>query len=436
MNNDVPYKKVLVFSGEPFNRITGFGITINNLFKDWPSNSIANVYYNSTIKYDDTICEKSYKLGSSEYKSSLLYSVMALVVKFIIIIKFIPRYCLRRLSKNTQSLHNKSFGFNFMHFKRYFLSDAFIKWLEEFRPDIIYCIVVNLSDIVFVQSLVRKTDAKLVVHILDDWIGNIDKNSDLLNKLTSVIIDTSVKKLFNDASLLFCIGEAMCGEYAEKYGKVFYPFQNCPDTDVWLRHSRKEWLSRDYFDFVFTGAIYDNFNKESILDFVKALHKLNASCNLKFRLTIYTFNDNHDFISTKYLSSCVDVKKVPDGDDEIAKIYGNADSLLLPFDFNESSVNLSRLSMPTKLPTYMLSSTPIFVLGPLSCCAVRFLHENAAAYIVNEIISNEYLENKILEFADNATLRRSLAMTAQQVAINNFSAKAVRPHFVAKLRAL
>src|SRR5262249_6462505 len=59
-------------------------------------------------------------------------------------------------------------------------------------------------------------------------------------------------------------------------------------------------------------------------------------------------------------------------DDAYFRVLTEADILLLPANFDEASVRYIRLSMPTKLPAYLASGTPILVHGPAPLAQVDY----------------------------------------------------------------
>ena len=60
--------KTLVF-GQPFNDLSGGGITISNLFKGWPKEKMAATFvvWGNTI-YNTEICNNNYLIGRAEHK--------------------------------------------------------------------------------------------------------------------------------------------------------------------------------------------------------------------------------------------------------------------------------------------------------------------------------------------------------------------------------
>jgi hypothetical protein len=54
--------RVLVV-GQPFDRVTGGGITLNNLFEGWPRDRLASVAVSDAdLSFD--VCDRVYALGS------------------------------------------------------------------------------------------------------------------------------------------------------------------------------------------------------------------------------------------------------------------------------------------------------------------------------------------------------------------------------------
>ena len=73
----------------------------------------------------------------------------------------------------------------------------------------------------------------------------------------------------------------------------------------------------------------------------------------------------------------------PDGDDFI-RLLRSASVLLLPVNFDRQSADLIRYSLPTKVPAYLASGTPILAYGPRRMAQIEYARDERWAHIVNE----------------------------------------------------
>jgi glycosyltransferase involved in cell wall biosynthesis len=107
---------------------------------------------------------------------------------------------------------------------------------------------------------------------------------------------------------------------------------------------------------------------------------------------------------------------------------GKADVLLLPFNFNKESARYLRLSMPTKIPAYMISGTPILVYGPRQLAAVTYATDSGWAHVVAEA-GPRGLAAGLSRVLDDTVLRRTLGERAQRLATELHDVSRVRERF-------
>lgn len=116
-------------------------------------------------------------------------------------------------------------------------------------------------------------------------------------------------------------------------------------------------------------------------------------------------------------------------------MMNNSDLLVLPVNFDASSIQFIRLSMPTKIPAYLTSGTPILVYGPKNVAQVEYARAARWGYIVDEG-SLDHLERGISELIANGELRARLSLMARQAAKKNHDDRMVRANFQKALIAL
>ncbi|MDD5595514.1 MAG: hypothetical protein PHY94_04620, partial [Candidatus Omnitrophica bacterium] len=238
----ISYPKVLIFSPQPFNYLTGFGITVSNLFKNWPGDCLACAYTQDMVA-DDSVCRNHFRIKMNRLR--------------------------------------------FIAMGRRVIADDFKAWLEDFHPQIIYCAPNSLNDLVYILIIHSLCRAKLVVHMLDDWPARL-RFEDIASRIaTGWNTGYYLKQLFKRASLRIAIGNELCDAYKEKYGLEFVHFQNCPESELWIRNGKNSREYRDSLRLIFTGAIYNPGNLQTLLQLSQAIGKLNRK-GVNLKLDIYT----------------------------------------------------------------------------------------------------------------------------------------------------
>src|SRR5262249_13546291 len=111
-----------------------------------------------------------------------------------------------------------------------------------------------------------------------------------------------------------------------------------------------------------------------------------------------------------------------------------ADLLLLPVNFDERSKRYIGFSMPTKVPEYMLSGTPVLVYGPPDMAQVDYATREGWGMVVSER-SQERLVEALRRLLQGVGLRRPYTRRARQVALQRHELATVRRNFQDVLRA-
>jgi glycosyltransferase involved in cell wall biosynthesis len=116
-------------------------------------------------------------------------------------------------------------------------------------------------------------------------------------------------------------------------------------------------------------------------------------------------------------------------DDELFfATLADADLLVLPVNFDRRSIRYIRYSMPTKVPAYLISGTPILVYGPTSVAQVDYALREGWGEVVSRH-GVESLKDAIVMLWQNQERRLHLSLNARRVARRNHDSRIVRAGF-------
>ncbi len=417
------YPKILFVTTCSFNKISGGGITFTNLFTGWPIENIATVH-NDENACSNNICKKYYKLSNKEiyhfgfknFKkenkiSGDLNLSNSVSKKRTFLFKFI-KYIL--------------FGNNFPNSG--ILSSDLINFVEEFKPDIIYTILGSSAMIDIVDQLSSKYKIPVYVHIMDDWISS-NYNSGIFFFIEKYRVNKKFTNIISICKKALVISNAMKLIYEKRYKKEFLVFQNTIDIynvkkNILLNTNK----TKNSFNIVYTGSIFYYAQLNALIIFCKVIILLNQKgININFH--IYTpesmskklkiMMNNHHFIKFH----------LPIEDDSIYyKTLSNADVLLLPSNFDCKSLKYIGLSMPTKVPSYLISETPILVLGNKNSAQVQYAIQNKWGHVVTKK-NIKVISQCLIELLNDTHLRNQLVENAINTAKLNHDSKLIRLKF-------
>ena len=149
MNNN--YCKVLLF-GHQFDTKTGLGITLSNLFANWPKENIGIMA--SSIYIDE--CEKARPCGT--YIGSTSIKKMSAATYN------------NKVRNAIKDIYYKLGLSDIRHTWNF--STAQIEQAKEFNPDIVFCCLGTYSAMMDCERIMELLpNAKFVLYIVDDWVN-------------------------------------------------------------------------------------------------------------------------------------------------------------------------------------------------------------------------------------------------------------------------
>ena len=134
---------------------------------------------------------------------------------------------------------------------------------------------------------------------------------------------------------------------------------------------------------VYSGSIVKNAQLDSLVDCANAVSRLNKT-NIKIKLEIYSPIFFHNqFISKFGTDESVELHANIEDDQEYFELLRSADILIIPVNFDSATVRYIKYSMPTKVPAYLLSGTPILVYGPNEVAQVKYASSAGWGYVIS-----------------------------------------------------
>ena len=425
------YPRVLIFS-QTFNKISGGGITLTNLFFGYPRENIAVLTYPFMLLHASfESCINYYQLGREEYFWS--FPLNYIKKKFnsgpVQIEKKNSRitanqpYLRNRIATNILSPFLRWSGLTHC-VSRIKISDRLKKWLEEYKPEVLYLQISNRESILYSLELIEYLKIPAAIHMMDDWPMTVSSRGPF-RKYWHNRIDREFRELLAKTTSYLSISDAMSEEYLNRYGKQFKAFHNPVDPSWFNEDPVTNESDKRYFRVLYLGRI-GIANESSLLAFSEFISNyIYQDCIVEF--DVYTKD-----IDSKIARRIGNLKGVrinlPVNHEDVPSLMTRYQLLLLPLDFTRSGLKFSRLSMPSKTSEYMLSGTPIMVMAPAESAVSKFCTYNKCAHC----ISSDKLEDltKTMNFLiENDDYRKDLASGAKRLANQLFNRRKVTRDF-------
>lgn len=424
--------RVLII-GQPFNNNFGGGITQANLFGGWDKDKIAVVCTDHMFNNLNTeICDTYYLLGSEEYKWVFPFSLLQrkvlsgerkisgthdasenapVSVKSNLRTRLIDKYFYPFLEW-VGLFHNMS---------KITLSDELCKWIDDYKPDIIYAQATTREAVLFCTMMQEYINKPMIYHVMDDWPSTISQKGPFKN-LWHKRIDKELRILLSRSSVLLSISHDMAEEYKLRYGRDFTTFHNPIEIDFWKSHQRKNYELNGSPEILYAGRIGTGIDR-SLESMAAAIEKVNNEFKRSVQFILQTKDkplwvDNYSCVQHKSLVAY----------DQLPKVFAEADFLYLPYDFSAESIRFIKYSMPTKAPEYMVSGTPIIVFGPGETALVKDAQRNNWGKVVTEN-NIALLADAVNTMVSDIEARKQIAQNAVSIAETNYNSVRIRNNF-------
>lgn len=420
---DLP--RVLVVTSNNFNLVSGGGITLTNLFRGWPADRLANLHEDPTPE-DRLVCANAYRLGGEEIRFawpwSLGQAVRAVAPGAALAV---PAGDGRR-----RRLLRGLFGDGVPRTVR--LTPRLLAWLAAARPQLIYGFLGSMAQIRLVRAVAGTLGVPVALHIMDDWPAVVYRQGVLAPVLRRAVL-REFRALLQAARLRLGISEEMCAEYQRRYGYAFRPFHNALDMEAWTRDAKRDWRGGSPFTIRYVGSILPDGQRTGLRDVWDAVARLRAA-GAHLELAVHAPRGQTAYLAPGGTPPAGLVLAEPPPPEQIGRCLGEADLLVLPFNFDPRSARYVRLSMPTKIPAYMASGTPILVYGPADLATTRYAERGGWAHVVATRDAGA-LERALAWLVSDQPARQQLGQRAHALARERHDAARVRPAFWAALAA-
>jgi glycosyltransferase involved in cell wall biosynthesis len=418
--------RVLFVTPAAFNQVTGGGITFGNLFRGWPRDRLATVH-NDRVPVSHDVCSTYYELTGAELALPAV---------------------LRRLRPRPPAPGGavtpggSAGSYNLLRRAKYVvfgdglperghLSAALESWIEAFRPELLYTILGNNAMMELIDRIRRRFALPLVVHFMDDWQSAIYRGG-LLSAIERRRMRRLIGTLVGAASVRLGIGDSMCQEYQHRFGQPFLAFQNTVDVARWRAVAKRDLAVGQPLRLLYTGSVLGFAQAESLVACCAAVAALRRE-GMAIELDIYSPPEQTGPLRARL--ACDEAIRLHDviADDAVYfRTLAAADILLLPVNFDAHSVRYIRLSMPTKVPSYLVSGTPVLVYGPAGVAQVEYARAAGWGHVV-DVPDPALLRAAIKHLAGDRNLREALSQTARRIAAERHDDATVRAAFRAAL---
>jgi len=431
------WPRVLFITPCAFNSVTGGGVTFSNLFRGWPKDRLACVS-SDNFPVSRAVCDHYYMLGSNECVSAWPWSVLRPSrAKAKIDPQPDGAEDARRDGSDASCASSDSpaeASFPKRIARRLLgtaglpvrgaLSSDLRNWVADFKPELIYTILGDVSILDLVEQIADAFDLPIVIHCMDDGVTE-PRRTGLYGRWFNRTYRSGLSRLLPRAADRLAICDAMADVYAQRYGQPFGSFHNAVDVAHIAERHRPLAGRNTPPRLIYVGSLYPIAQDRSLLDLCEAVARLNVS-GQPVELGVYASRQLFGrYVPQVERHAGCTFHDALDDDAWFFEAIASADGLVLPVNFDAASRQYVGLSMPTKVPAYLASGTPTLVYGPGSVAQVHDARNMGWGLVVDQQ-DPAALDTAIRRLLGEAELRQTLVDRSLKLAYDHHDAPEVR----------
>lgn len=363
--------KVLIISHNPISTQNNMGKTFLSLFSQFERDELCQLYIYPTLPNMDR-CASYYRVTDKE--------ALKAITRFQKPGGVIPRDQIRegegmyekaederlyRNQKNKSAL--RRMGRDAMWRMAGWYTPALESWLEEQKPQCIFLAPGAAGFIYdFALKIGKKRDIPIVTYICDEYYF-VRQPRQLTEKLRLSLFRRKVKALMQRTSHLLTISREAC----EVYGREFGVKATTLMTGAGRQIAEQPRWTEDPKVICYFGNIRCN-RYLSLCDVGRELAAINAERNCNYKLKVYTFEKDEQFLAPLRELSAVELCGAVTGE-TFDRALQSAPLLLHAEGFDEESIDRVRHSVSTKIADSLASGIPLVAYGPACISSMSHL---------------------------------------------------------------
>lgn len=357
----------------------GFGVTLKNLFGNWPRENI-RFFYNREEYRNQPKSDLDFRFAPVPASPGRRYAIPKTLG---ITPEWRGQYSKRWLWRN----------------------------LKGFEPDLVFSSVHSMHSILFGDWIAQQLQNPHALHIMDEpFHGYAEK---------------AVCEILGRTCALMTISQTMRTAYLERYGVESEVFHNGAESAFFNVQPR--WLKDGPIRLRFIGNLLQLQHFNAIEDIAEAVLEFNKLSHRKAILEIFG-NEIPSGCSHKILREGEIIYHGPIPLEDRLSTIAQADILVIPFTFDPSIFESYRLSIPTKLPENLATGIPVLLYGPKGMAATDLCLSEGLGTVISERSVSQVL-HFLNDFHEDPVAFREKAKECQAYIDANLSAEAISSRF-------
>lgn len=310
-------------------------------------------------------------------------------------------------------------------------SASMLRWVRNFKPDIIFSQGYNLTFAWLPMMLHRELGVPLAYYPTDDWPNDFYRTQHrspagrFLHRMATV----AAGELARTATVRVAFNIPMQEEYRSRYEVPFSILMHGDSFERFRAVQPERRAGVDITWIVTTGA-FDEHRNPLLLDLDRACAIL-AARGIRAQVTVFAVNNIAQLQSQLPALRYTQLQECP-SHDELAAVLQGADVLFLPERFDETS-NSIRLSVSSKAHLFMFSGVPTIVYSSQVTGIAQYADSDNWGVLIDRR-DPALLAGAVEALSTDAELRNRIVLQAHNVALRNHHLPTIQTSFETLIR--
>lgn len=419
--------RVLFISHDPFSEIGNNGKTYLSLFSNFEDKEVSQLYFNklqpSSKKFYNFFRITDYDI--LKYLLSFRKNIVNGKVKKEEIHQLEARSIKRSLFRVEIVKLIRNFLYLIVKIKNI---ESFSLWIENFKPTVIFCSGTNYLFIYKVlEQISVKYNIPYYIYFTDDYF-KYNNGTNYITKFIHKRFVKRAKRIVEGAEELFVISPKMQQEYTSYFDKKCTILINAVERET--QPEIKTHLS-EFITFRYFGWLHSD-RSSSLRYLGECIKFINQHYNQKCILEVFTLSIPHGKTASDL---AIDTIKIYDPiiGEELKEKITSSDFLVHAESFEPKDMQITMLSISTKIPEYLLSERCIIAIGPSKLASIDVLEENKLGVVLSKKKSMEDDANLIYQVINDIHSYNEYCRKSAEYCTKEFNALSMRKALKSKL---
>lgn len=421
-------KKILVIAHNSFSDVLNNGKTLESLFKNFKKENLAQLFFSENESPDFDFCDNYFKVTDIDVAKGILKS---------------REFCGKQIFKASENITMaqrqkgtivklfdvaKKYADKITLFRDYlwglktWKSKNLFQWIENFNPQAIFYVG---GDSGFSHEisvfLSKKYNIPLAVYFTDDYLI-FPKYRNPIDYLQRQRMKNFFAKSVGHASLCYAIGDLMAKEYTNHFKKEFLPIMNSIEIQEYVP--------------------YNESNKKIVFSYFGGLHLNRWKMLAKFAealpegvVNVYSIAKPDQQIAERFKEAGIIFKGAVSGDN-LQKAILESDVLLHVESDDDYNRSLTKLSVSTKIPEYLMSGRMVIGFGPKDVASMQIISQNEVGLVMSSNLTKNELSSELKKIVEDYEFRKEIGKKGYDFAIKHFNNQIIAEDFKKRMEEM